>query len=164
MSIWNVREHSYGSLPVHEGLELWQSAGLGETSHSLLARLAVVHCVHEARGLDQAPRMLSQLQGYGDKASMHLLEVIERDELTHVSSGLKWFKFVCAAASPPLDPIPTSTARVVGENFRGSLASSRPSMSRLARHADYRIHAGMVKKERAPAAAALAQRVHWEKT
>jgi len=50
-SIWNKRleelDSSYGALPVHEGL--WQSAG--ETNESLLARLAVVHCVHEARGL-----------------------------------------------------------------------------------------------------------------
>ena len=50
-SIWNARleelDSSYGALPVHAGL--WQSAT--ETNASLLARLAVVHCVHEARGL-----------------------------------------------------------------------------------------------------------------
>lgn len=59
--IWNTRleefDSSYGALPVHNGL--WQSAE--ETAHSLLARCAVVHAVHEARGLDQAPKMLQQL-------------------------------------------------------------------------------------------------------
>lgn len=70
--------------------------------------------------LVQAPKMLQQLQVYGDKASMHLLEVIERDELTHVSSGLRWFKFICEAAQPPMDPIPTFH-QIVRDNFRGSL-------------------------------------------
>lgn len=36
----------YGSLPVHDAL--WHSAEA--TAHSLPARLAVEHCVHEARG------------------------------------------------------------------------------------------------------------------
>jgi uncharacterized ferritin-like protein (DUF455 family) len=43
--------------PVHEGL--WESAT--ETNGSLLARLAVVHMVHEARGLDVAPKRLAQV-------------------------------------------------------------------------------------------------------
>jgi uncharacterized ferritin-like protein (DUF455 family) len=119
-TIWSGRLEelgsSYGAMPVHEGL--WQSAG--ETSHSLLARLAVVHCVHEARGLDQAPRMISQLETYGDKPSCKLLEIIERDELTHVASGLRWFKFLCENASPPCDPIPRFHD-IVRANFRGSL-------------------------------------------
>jgi uncharacterized ferritin-like protein (DUF455 family) len=38
----------YGALPGHDGL--WDSAK--ETSHDILARLALVHLVHEARGLD----------------------------------------------------------------------------------------------------------------
>ena len=36
----------YGALPVHDAL--WHSAEA--TAHSLPARLAVEHCVHEARG------------------------------------------------------------------------------------------------------------------
>src|SRR3546814_14473913 len=39
---------SYGDLPAHDGL--WQAAE--ETAHDLLARLAVVQLVLEARGLD----------------------------------------------------------------------------------------------------------------
>jgi len=41
---------SYGAFPAHDSL--WDSAS--ETSHDILARLAVVHMVHEARGLDVA--------------------------------------------------------------------------------------------------------------
>lgn len=121
-TIWRTRLEelgsSYGALPVHEGL--WQSAD--ETTHSLLARLAVVHAVHEARGLDQAPRMLQQLQTYGDKHSCHLLETIEKDELTHVTSGLTWFKYLCANSPQcaDLDPIKKFHA-IVRANFRGSL-------------------------------------------
>ena len=42
---------SYGDMPAHDGL--WQAAE--RTSHDLLARLAVVPMVLEARGLDEAP-------------------------------------------------------------------------------------------------------------
>jgi uncharacterized ferritin-like protein (DUF455 family) len=105
--------------------------------------------------------MLSQLQGYGDKESMHLLEVIERDELTHVSSGLKWFKFVCAAANPPLDPIPTFH-RIVRENFRGSLLPPFNVAARTACGFTPEWYLPLaVKKERvvAPAAAAAPEAV-----
>ena len=48
----------YGALPVHDGL--WESAL--STKDDLLARLAVVHCVHEAHGLDCGPRLLNTLR------------------------------------------------------------------------------------------------------
>lgn len=41
----------YGDMPAHDGL--WDAAAA--TSDSLAARLAVIHCVHEARGLDVYP-------------------------------------------------------------------------------------------------------------
>jgi uncharacterized ferritin-like protein (DUF455 family) len=82
--------------------------------------------------------MLQQLLTYGDRDSVKLLEVIEADELTHVSSGLRWFKFVCAHArsSPdaepkPLDPIPTFHS-VVRANFRGSLLPPFNTQARTA--------------------------------
>lgn len=119
-TIWNTRleelGYTYGSMPIHDGL--WQSAD--ETSHSLLARLAVVHAVHEARGLDQAPKMLQQLTTYGDKKSTKLLEIIEKDELTHVTSGLTWFKYICARSATPVEPI-SKFHEIVRQNFRGSL-------------------------------------------
>ena len=80
----------YGAQPTHSGL--WQSAA--HTHHSLLARLAIVHAVHEAHGLDASLRMAKQLASSGDKRSQALLLYIEADEQTHVSSGLRWFRWL----------------------------------------------------------------------
>ena len=93
-SCWSNRlvelSSSYGAFPTHSGL--WQSAAA--TRHSLLARLAIVHAVHEAHGLDASLRMAKQLASSGDKKSQALLLYIEADEQTHVSSGLRWFRWL----------------------------------------------------------------------
>ena len=81
----------YGDLDAHEGL--WQSAL--ETGDSLLARLAVVHCVHEARGLDVAPLMRAKLGD--DAASVAVLDANVEEEVTHVAAGREWIERVCAA-------------------------------------------------------------------
>ena len=78
----------YGSLPVHEGL--WESAT--KTSDSLLIRLCILHCVHEARGLDTTPKNIQRLKSSGDKISGDVLQKIFEDEITHVEVGLKWFQ------------------------------------------------------------------------
>jgi len=128
-STWRDRliEHGshYGAIPVHEAL--WGSAF--DTKNDLFARLAIVHMVHEARGLDQSPRMVHQLQSGGDKKSAKLLEEIDKDELTHVGSGMRWFKYVCAHSVPPMEPISTFQATVAAK-FRGSL---RPPFATEAR-------------------------------
>ncbi|XP_029904103.1 uncharacterized protein LOC115356933 [Myripristis murdjan] len=82
----------FGALPVHNGL--WQSAT--DTSHDLLARLAIVHMVHEARGLDVHPQTLSRFAAQGDRDSVEVLEIIYRDEITHVAAGLRWFTHICS--------------------------------------------------------------------
>lgn len=51
----------YGSLPIHSSL--WESAL--NTSDSLLARLAIIHLVHEARGLDVNPATISKFDKVG---------------------------------------------------------------------------------------------------
>jgi uncharacterized ferritin-like protein (DUF455 family) len=48
----------YGSLPIHSSL--WHSAS-GTADH-LLARLAIIHLVHEARGLDVNPVTISKFE------------------------------------------------------------------------------------------------------
>ncbi|KAI8897908.1 hypothetical protein BC833DRAFT_591782 [Globomyces pollinis-pini] len=82
----------YGQLPVHGGL--WDSATL--TAHSLLARLAIVHMVHEARGLDVNPNTIEKFRKAGDMESVEKLSIIHRDEITHVAAGQRWFSWVCA--------------------------------------------------------------------
>ncbi|CAN6452291.1 unnamed protein product [Victoria cruziana] len=82
----------YGALPAHDGL--WDSAM--QTSNSLLARLAVEHCVHEARGLDVLPTTVSRFRNGGDDATADLLEtVVYPEEITHCAAGVKWFRYLC---------------------------------------------------------------------
>lgn len=103
---------TYGDLPAHDGL--WQSAQA--TGHDLLARLAVVPLVLEARGLDVGPAMLESLKQSGDAASAAVLAVIYRDEKHHVAYGMRWFRFMCQRQG--LAPEPTFHA-LVRANFRG---------------------------------------------
>jgi len=87
--------YSYGSFPAHDGL--WESAAL--TSHSLPARLAVEHCVHEARGLDILPQTLSKFRTHGDGASVAVLEtLIYPQEITHCASGVRWLSWLHGVA------------------------------------------------------------------
>ncbi|CBI40196.3 unnamed protein product, partial [Vitis vinifera] len=82
----------YGALPAHDGL--WDSATA--TSKDLLARLAVEHCVHEARGLDVLPTTISRFRNGGDNKTANLLErVVYPEEITHCAAGVKWFKYLC---------------------------------------------------------------------
>jgi uncharacterized ferritin-like protein (DUF455 family) len=82
---------NFGALPVHNGL--WESAT--ETKHSLLARLAIVHMVHEARGLDVHPQTRLRFLNQKDDESVKLLDILYEDEITHVAAGLKWFQYIC---------------------------------------------------------------------
>jgi len=84
---------AYGDLPAHDGL--WESAAA--TAHDLLARLAVVPLVLEARGLDVAPPMIARLRAVGDDASAAVLTRIRDDEIGHVAVGLRWFARLAAA-------------------------------------------------------------------
>ncbi|XP_071734618.1 uncharacterized protein [Rutidosis leptorrhynchoides] len=83
----------YGALPAHDGL--WDSAVA--TSKDLFARLAVEHCVHEARGLDVLPTTISRFRNGGDDQTAELLEkVVYPEEITHCAAGVKWFKYLCS--------------------------------------------------------------------
>jgi uncharacterized ferritin-like protein (DUF455 family) len=83
----------YGDLPAHDGL--WEAAAA--TANDLLARLAVVPLVLEARGLDVTPEMVARLERIGDTESAAILNRIYRDEIGHVAAGLRWFDQLCGA-------------------------------------------------------------------
>ena len=83
----------YGDLPAHDGL--WEAAAA--TAGDLLARLAVVPLVLEARGLDVTPEMIARLERVGDMPSAEILRRIYRDEIGHVAIGLRWFLHLCRA-------------------------------------------------------------------
>ena len=81
----------YGALPAHGGL--WEAAG--DTAHDLLARLAVVPMVLEARGLDVTPGLVAAFERAGDARSAAILGRIYRDEIRHVAAGTRWFGITC---------------------------------------------------------------------
>ena len=83
----------YGDLPAHDGL--WEAAEA--TANDLLARLAVVPLVLEARGLDVTPEMAAQLARLGDLQSADVLRRIYCDEIGHVAAGVRWFDELCGA-------------------------------------------------------------------
>jgi uncharacterized ferritin-like protein (DUF455 family) len=105
---------SYGALPAHDGL--WQAAQA--TKDRLLARVAVVPLVLEARGLDVTPAMIDSLARAGDHPSADIIAIIYRDEKRHVAFGTKWFRFLCAAED--LAPEPTFHD-LVRRHFRGPI-------------------------------------------
>ena len=126
---------AYGDLPAHDGL--WRTAEA--TADDLLARLAVVPMVLEARGLDVTPGMIQRLQAAGDAESAAALEVIYEDEIGHVSIGRRWFQEL--AGRQGLDPLTTWQA-LVRRHAPGAL---KPPFNDAARHeagltADYYAH------------------------
>ena len=104
----------YGTLPAHDGL--WEAAG--ETAHDLLARLAVVPMVLEARGLDVTPALTASFERAGDLRSAAILGRIYRDEIRHVGAGTHWFAQVCESRGIP--PIP-HWQKLIRTHFRGAL-------------------------------------------
>lgn len=105
---------SYGDLPAHDGL--WQAAEA--TAHDLLARLAIVPMVLEARGLDVTPGMIARLETSQDEASAAILRIIYEEELVHVRAGTVWFTYLCAQKQ--VDP-ESSFHSLVRKYFRGIL-------------------------------------------
>jgi uncharacterized ferritin-like protein (DUF455 family) len=116
---------AYGDLPAHDGL--WEAAAA--TAHDLIARLAVVPLVFEARGLDVTPEMIRRLERAGDVDSAVILERIYADELGHVAVGARWFEHLCREHG--LDPTETFHDRL-RRCFVGAL---KPPFNREARDA-----------------------------
>jgi uncharacterized ferritin-like protein (DUF455 family) len=114
---------AYGDLPAHDGL--WQAAQA--TAHDLLARLAIVPLVLEARGLDVTPEMIEKLKRQDDAASVAALETIYREEVEHVAAGQRWFRFECARRG--VEPVETYRA-LVRQYHRGGL---KPPFNHTAR-------------------------------
>ncbi|MCP3711940.1 ferritin-like domain-containing protein [Paraburkholderia sp. CNPSo 3274] len=90
--------HAYGDFPAHNGL--WEMCE--RTSGDVLARMALVPRVLEARGLDASPPIRARLKQAGDDESAAILDIILRDEVGHVRIGNHWFRHLCAARD--LDP------------------------------------------------------------
>lgn len=83
--------YDYGDFDAHNGL--WEMAQ--KTADDVLARMALVPRVLEARGLDVTPGMIERLRGLGDHETADILVVILRDEVAHVAAGSRWFRWCC---------------------------------------------------------------------
>jgi uncharacterized ferritin-like protein (DUF455 family) len=81
----------YGALPAHAGM--WRAAE--DTAGDLMARLAVVPMVLEARGLDVTPAMIDIFRRADLPGAVSALETIYAEEVGHVAYGSKWFHFLC---------------------------------------------------------------------
>lgn len=104
----------YGAMAAHAGL--WRAAE--DTAGDLLARLAVVPMVLEARGLDVSPQMIEVFAAAGDARALGALNVIYADEVAHVAYGSKWFNWLCGRDG--LDPKDAFHA-LVRRYFHGAL-------------------------------------------
>jgi uncharacterized ferritin-like protein (DUF455 family) len=106
--------HAYGALPAHGGL--WQAAEA--TAGDVLARLAVVPMVLEARALDVSPATIARFEQVGDATSARLLDRILQDEIRHVATGVHWFRAACET----LGVEPAGHWRtLVDRHFRGAV-------------------------------------------
>lgn len=121
----SARGAAYGDLPAHDGL--WQAAE--DTRDDLLARLALVPLVLEARGLDVTPIAIQKLGAAGDAEAVAILKVIGMEEVTHVAAGVRWFTYVCRERT--LGPKETFQ-KLVRARFNGLL---KPPFAKAARDA-----------------------------
>lgn len=96
--------HGYGDFVAHNGL--WEMAE--KTKDSLLARLALVPRMLEARGLDASPAIRHKLQQVGDLRGAEILNTILTDEIGHVRIGNHWYHWLCQQQG--LHPIETEQA------------------------------------------------------
>jgi uncharacterized ferritin-like protein (DUF455 family) len=115
----------YGDLPAHDGL--WEAAA--NTADDLLARLAIVPMVLEARGLDVTPAMIERLRSVGDGDSAAVLERIYGDEIGHVAIGRRWFLWLAERRGLAG---PETWRRLVRERFPAGI---RPPLNHAGRRA-----------------------------
>ena len=91
--------HDYGDFPAHDGL--WTMTE--RTAHDPVARMALVPRTLEARGLDATPPLQRKFTKAGDARAVEILDIILRDEIGHVATGNRWYRWLCERDG--LDPV-----------------------------------------------------------
>jgi uncharacterized ferritin-like protein (DUF455 family) len=117
--------HNYGDFPAHNGL--WEMAV--KTEYDVLARMALVPRVLEARGLDATPPIIAKVQAHGFQNLVEILQLILRDEIGHVAIGSRWFTAICAERG--LNP-ETTFYDLIKQHFTGGLKTPLNIEARLA--------------------------------
>ena len=108
--------YQYGDFDAHNGL--WQMTV--ETNYDVLARMALVPRVLEARGLDVTPSIKKKFGGSKYNEMVAILDTIFEDEIGHVKIGNFWYKYLCKMRN--IDPIKTFDQLIkkhIGTNLRG---------------------------------------------
>lgn len=93
--------YQYGDFPAHLGL--WEM--VQKTGYDVLARMALVPRLLEARGLDVTPDIIQRLLKVNDKIAAEILSIIYHDEIGHVRVGNYWYHYLCQQRK--LEPIET---------------------------------------------------------
>ncbi len=109
-------DYQYGDFEAHNGL--WKMTH--ETNYDVLARMALVPRVLEARGLDATPKIQKRFQNSKFKEMVSILDIVFKDEIGHVKIGNYWFHHLCKQRK--LDPVETFEELIdkhIGENLRG---------------------------------------------
>lgn len=91
--------YTYGDFPAHNGL--WDMAC--KTADDVLARMALVPRLFEARGLDVTPPIIKKFESVGDSEAVRILHIILRDEVGHVALGDHWFRQLCTERGLPAE-------------------------------------------------------------
>ncbi len=115
--------YAYGDFDAHDGL--WSMAR--RTASDLVARMALVPRVLEARGLDATPVIARKFAAIGDTRGVELLDVLLEDEIRHVQVGDYWFRAVCALNARE----PETTYRELITSFKAPMP--KPPMNEAAR-------------------------------
>jgi len=108
--------YQYGDFDAHNGL--WKMTH--ETDYDVLARMALVPRVLEARGLDATPKIQKRFKNSKFTKMVDILQVIFNDEIGHVKIGNTWFHTLCQQRN--LDPMQTFDQLIqkhIGESLRG---------------------------------------------
>ena len=66
-----------------------------DTDYDVLARMALVPRVLEARGLDVTPSIRKKFSGSKFARMVEILDIIFEDEIGHVKIGNYWYKYLC---------------------------------------------------------------------
>ena len=124
--------YRYGDFPAHNSL--WEMAE--KTGYDVLARMALVPRLMEARGLDVAPQVAARLAKAGNKIAAEIMSIIFEDEKGHVAIGNHWYHHLCCQRKlPPL------------ETFKGYLEKHAPDFLRGPLAMEARLQSGFSHKE-----------------
>ena len=126
------RGYDYGAFDAHDGL--WRA--VERTADDVLARMAIVPRVYEARGLDVTPDIINRFREIGEKQICDVLDIIYADEIGHVAVGNHWFRYICEQRG--LVPFAT---------FMDLLKQHMDSVPRMRLNREARLAAGFSREE-----------------